>query len=68
MEWQIITARHALSLSNKILTLIEEGWEPIGNHQVVIIHSQNRYTGNMHIDTKHESEYSQTMRRFEHET
>jgi myo-inositol catabolism protein IolC len=33
----------------------------MGSHQVVVIHSQNRYSGSQHMDTKHETEYSQTM-------
>jgi myo-inositol catabolism protein IolC len=42
-------------------SLIKEGWEPKGSHQVVVIHSQNRYSGMQLMDTKHETEYSQTM-------
>lgn len=40
-----------------------EGWEPIGSHSAVVVHSQNRYAGTQHMDTIHETEYSITMRK-----
>jgi hypothetical protein len=59
--YKIISSSSPQLLSNTINLLIGEGWEPIGSHQVVVIHSQNRYSGSQHMDTKHETEYSQTM-------
>ena len=61
MEYKIVTSNNPQGLSNTINLLIGEGWEPVGSHQVVVIHSQNRYSGMLHMDTKHETEYSQTM-------
>jgi hypothetical protein len=61
MEQKIITSSSAYSLNSKIKEMIDEGWKPLGSHQVVLIHSQNRYAGTQHMDTRHEVEYSQTM-------
>ncbi len=61
MKYKIVTSSSPQGLSNTINLLISEGWEPVGPHQVVIIHSQNRYSGMQLMDTKHETEYSQTM-------
>ena len=61
MEYKIISMSSPQSLTTKVNELISEGWEPIGSHQVVIILDQNRYRGTQHIDTTHETEYSQTM-------
>lgn len=46
-----------------IQDLSAEGWEPIGSHSAVVVHSQNRYSGSQHMDTIHETEYSITMRK-----
>ena len=61
MKYKIVSASSPQGLSSTINLLIFEGWEPMGPHQVVVIHSQNRYSGMLHMDTKHETEYSQTM-------
>lgn len=61
MKQKIITSRSAHGLNEKIEQMISEGWKPIGSHQVVAIHSQNRFAGTQHRDTLHEVEYSQTM-------
>ena len=63
MKYKIVSASSPQGLSSTINLLIIEGWEPIGSHQVVVIHSQNRYSGMQLMDTKHETEYSQTMMR-----
>lgn len=61
MEQKIITASSAHSLNSKIKEMIDEGWKPIGSHQAAVVHSQNRFAGSQHMDTRHEVEYSQTM-------
>ncbi len=61
MEYKIISTSSTQELTTKINRLISEGWEPIGSHQVVVVHDQNRYRGTQHVDTTHEMEYSQTM-------
>lgn len=67
MEQKIISAEAPEALNSKIKSMIEEGWVPIGSHQVVIVHAQNRYSGMQHMDTRYRTEYSQTMRRNESE-
>jgi hypothetical protein len=61
MEYKLITSSSPQGLTNTINLLMVEGWEPVGSHQVVITHSQNRFSGTTHKDTTHETEYSQTM-------
>lgn len=61
MEYKIISASSPQGLSVSVTNKIAEGWEPIGSHQVVVTHDQNRYRGTQHVDTTHETEYSQTM-------
>lgn len=62
MKIKIISASSPESLNSKIETMIADGWEPIGSHSAVNIHSQNRYAGTQHMDTIHKTEYSITMR------
>ena len=61
MEQKIITSGSAHGLNEKIEKAIVEGWKPLGSHQVVVKHSQNRFAGMQHKDTIHELEYSQTI-------
>mgnify|MGYP000046985005 FL=1 len=63
MEQKIITSHSASALNTQIKEMIEQGWEPIGSHQVVESHHQMRFAGNQHRDTIIEREYSQTMRK-----
>ena len=41
--------------------MINNGWEIVGSHQVVIRREQNRYSGSQHMDTLNQLEYTQTM-------
>ena len=61
MDYKILTSSNSHTLTENVRLLISEGWEPVGSHQVVTIHDQNRYRGTQHIDTTHETEYSQTL-------
>jgi hypothetical protein len=61
MDYKILTSSNSHTLTENVKLLISEGWEPVGSHQVVTIHDQNRYRGTQHIDTTHETEYSQTL-------
>jgi hypothetical protein len=61
MEYKLITSSSPQGLTNTINLLMVEGWTPVGSHQVVITHSQNRFSGTTHKDTTHETEYSQSM-------
>lgn len=60
---KIITASSSNGLNKAIQDMSADGWEPIGSHSVVVIHSQNRYAGSQHMDTLNETEYSITMQK-----
>ena len=61
MEYKIVTSNHSSGLQAKVTELIVEGWKPKGSHKVVETNRQNRFSGNSHIGTTIQSEYSQTM-------
>ena len=61
MEYKIVSSSSPQGLVDKVTSLMNDGWDIIGSHQVVIIHSQNRFSGTTHKDTTHETEYSQSM-------
>lgn len=61
MEYKIVTSSNPHTLSTKVNDYLLEGWEVVGSHSVVIVHSQNRFSGTTHKDTTHETEYSQTI-------
>jgi hypothetical protein len=61
MDYKILTSKNSHTLTENVKLLIGEGWEPVGSHQVVITHSQNRFRGTQQMDTLHETEYSQTL-------
>jgi hypothetical protein len=63
MEQKIITSHSASNLNAQLKDMIEQGWEPIGSHQVVETHHQLRFAGNQHKDTIIEREYSQTIKK-----
>jgi hypothetical protein len=65
---KIITASSSNQLNNKITEMSADGWEPVGSHSAVVVHSQNRYAGNQHMDTINETEYSITMQKIVNNT
>lgn len=60
-DYKVVTADSSTDLTNKVTQLIREDWSPLGSHQVLIKHVQNRFSGNVHKDTINELEYTQTM-------
>jgi hypothetical protein len=60
---KIITASSSTTLNKRIEEMSADGWEPIGSHSAVVVHSQNRYAGSQHMDTIYETEYSITMQK-----
>lgn len=62
MKIKILTAGSPERLNSLLEDHITQGWEPVGSHSVVVIHSQNRYSGSQHMDTIHKLEYAITMR------
>lgn len=61
MEYKIIEGSSPNEITKKVNDLIKEGWTPVGSHQVVIRREQNRYSGQQHMDTLNQLEYTQTM-------
>lgn len=61
MEYKVINAGSTSELTEKVTMLLNLGWTPIGVHQVVVKHQQNRYRGTQHMDTINQLEYSQTL-------
>lgn len=61
MDYKILTSSNADALWAKVKDKMEEGWKPVGGHQVVEYHRQNRYAGSQHKDTVIKLEYSQTI-------
>ena len=61
MEYKIVSAGSPNELTTKVNERLNDGWELIGSHQVVIHREQNRYSGMQHMDTLNQLEYSQTM-------
>jgi ribosomal protein L31 len=61
MEYKIVSGGSPSELTTKVNERIKDGWEIVGSHQVVIHREQNRYSGQQHMDTLNQLEYSQTM-------
>jgi hypothetical protein len=61
MEYKIVSGGSPSELTTKVNEKINDGWELVGSHQVVIHREQNRYSGQQHMDTLNQLEYSQTM-------
>jgi hypothetical protein len=61
MEYKIVNGGSPNELTTKVNEKINDGWEIVGSHQVVIHREQNRYSGQQHMDTLNQLEYSQTM-------
>lgn len=62
MKYEILYSSSPSGLSQKVNEHIkQEGWKPVDGHKVVELHRQNRFSGSQHMDTRIESEYSQTM-------
>lgn len=61
MEYKIVSAGSPNELTTKVNERLNDGWEIVGSHQVVIHREQNRYSGMQHMDTLNQLEYSQTM-------
>lgn len=61
MEYKIIEGGSPNEITRKVNELIQEGWTPVGGHQVVVRREQNRYSGQQHMDTLNQLEYTQTL-------
>jgi hypothetical protein len=61
MDYTVVTSSSPEQLVVKVKELIKDGWKPVGGHQAVVTHQQNRYSGDQHKDTVYDIEYGQTM-------
>jgi len=61
MEYKVVSASSASGLTIEVREHMSEGWKPIGSHQVVTDHIQNRFSGMQHKDSVYTHTYSQTM-------
>ena len=61
MEYKIVNGGSPSELTTKVNEKLNDGWELVGSHQVVIHREQNRFSGQQHMDTLNSLEYSQTM-------
>lgn len=61
MEYKIVSGGSPSDLTTKVNEKLNDGWELMGSHQVVIHREQNRFSGQQHMDTLNSLEYSQTM-------
>jgi hypothetical protein len=60
-EYKVVVSHTAEMLNSQVERHIADGWKPIGSHQVVESHRQNRFSGMQHKDTIIQFEYSQTL-------
>jgi len=61
MEYKILVGESPNELTRLVNEKLNDGWTILGSHQVVIRREQNRYSGQQHMDTLNQLEYSQTM-------
>jgi len=61
MEYKILSGDSPGELSKVVTEFIKEGWVPSGSHQVVIRREQKRFSGQQHMDTLYQIEYTQTI-------
>lgn len=61
MEYKVVEYDTVRDLNGHVQQMINEGWKPVGSHQVVLRHVQNRYSGLQHKDSVSTVGYSQTM-------
>jgi hypothetical protein len=61
MEYKIVNGGSPSELTTKVNEKLNDGWELVGSHQVVIHQAKNRFSGQQHMDTLNQLEYSQTM-------
>ena len=61
MKYKVVAGSSPNELNFLVNEAIEQGYEPIGSHQVVIRRTQLRYSGMQHKDTLNDIEYTQTM-------
>lgn len=61
IDYKIVSASSPEGLTSLVNKYTQEGWTPVGSHQVVVNHIQNRFRGTQHVDSVSSTEYSQTL-------
>ena len=61
MNYKIVVGGSPNELTTKVNEHLNDGWEIVGGHQVVVRHEQNRFRGTQHVDTLNDLEYTQTL-------
>ena len=61
MKYKIIVEDNAFDLMEKVNVLLEDKWMAVGSHIVVVRKTQNRYSGERHMDSYNQLEYTQTL-------
>ena len=61
MKYKILVDDNATDLTEQVNAHLEDKWEVVGPHQVVNRKTQNRYSGDRHMDSFSHLEYTQTM-------
>ena len=61
MNYKIVYGDSPNEINSKVNEMLKEGWEVVGSHHVVVRRVQNRYSGQQHMDTINQLEYTQTM-------
>ena len=61
MKYKVIEGGSPNEITTKVNEMINDGWKPVGGHQVVVRREQNRYSGQQHMDTLNQLEYTQTL-------
>ena len=61
MQYKILIDDNVTDLMEKVNVHLEDKWEISGSHQVVIRKTQNRYSGERHMGSYNQLEYTQTV-------
>lgn len=61
MKYKVVTSSSPEGLADKVNTLLENGYRPLGGIVVNVIRQQNRYSGTQHMDTINSLEYVQSL-------
>lgn len=56
-HWKLVVAKDFVEINGSVRKLMDEGWRPIGNHQVTVVRREHDGTMSMN--------YSQAMAKYE---
>jgi hypothetical protein len=61
IEYKLFVSKNPSIFTQGINEYIQDGWEPVGSHQVVVLKTTNRFAGSQLRDSFNDVEYSQTL-------